>query len=110
MEYVFKLVLHLVSWFLLDSNFLNYYQEEIKIRDEEPIEEIEVSTKKSTKKSTKALTDESDNESINESDNKSIEKINKESKNECIEDLKEARDLNNNSTTNCMIKINPIKY
>ena len=93
----------------------NYYQEDIiKIQAEEAIEEI---VKVSTKKSTKALIDKSDNESINESDNKSInnksinksinesdnksiEKINKESKKECIEHLKEATDLNNNSTTN----------
>ena len=77
----------------------------MKIQDEKTIKEIsKVSTKKSTKKSTKALIDESDNESINESinesDNKSIEKINKESKKEFIEDLKEATDLDNNSTTN----------
>ena len=72
----------------------NYYEEEIiKIEDKEPIKEIvKVSTKKSTKKSTKALIDESDNESI--------EKINKESKKDFIEDLKEAADLNNKSTTN----------
>ena len=93
----------------------NYYEERIiQIQDEKPIEEI---VKVSTKKSTKALIDKSDNESINasdnksinnksinksinESDNKSIEKINKESKKECIEHLKEATDLNNNSTTN----------
>ena len=76
----------------------NYYEEEIiKIQDEEPIEEL---SKESTKKSTEALIDESDNESTNESDNESIEKINKESKKEFIEDLKEATDLNNKSTTN----------
>ena len=87
----------------------NYYQEEIiKIPDEEQIQKI---NKVSTKKSTKALTDESDSESTNESDNKSIsksinesdnesaEKINKESKKEFIEDLKDATDLNNKNTT-----------
>ena len=37
---------------------------------------------------------------IDESDNESIEKINKKSKKEFIEDLKEATDLNNKSTTN----------
>ena len=100
----------------------NYYEERIiKIQDKEPIEVIgKVSTKKSTKKSTKGLIDESDNESvnesdtesinksidesdnksINESDNELIEKRNKESKEEFIEDLKEATDLNNDSTTN----------
>ena len=97
----------------------NYYEEEIiKIQDEEPIEEIgKVSNEKSTKESTKELIEESDNESDKESDresdnesdnesnkeNKSIEemfeKINKESEEEFIEDLKEAMGLNNKITT-----------
>ena len=60
----------------------NYYEEEnIKIQDEQPIEEI---SKVSTKKSTKALIDKSDNESINESDNESINKSIYESDNESI--------------------------
>ena len=51
-----------------------------------------VSNKKSTKKLTKEL--------IKESDNESIEKINKGSKGEFIEDLKQPFSLNNKSTTN----------
>ena len=95
----------------------NYYEEEIiKIQDEETIEEIViVSNKKSTKKLTKELIEEPDNESIKESDNKSnkesdnesnkksdnewIKEIDNESEKESIEDLKEATDLNNESTT-----------
>ena len=87
-----------------------------KIQDEETIEEIViVSNKKSTKKLTKELIEEPDNESIKESDNKSnkesdnesnkksdnewIKEIDNESEKESIEDLKEATDLNNESTT-----------
>ena len=93
----------------------NCYEEEIiKLQDEELIEEIgKVSNEKSTKESTKELIEESHNESDNESDkessnepnkeNKSIEEmfeeIDKESEEEFIEDLKEAKCLNNKSTT-----------